>query len=138
MADKRPSTFHKRMAKRGLTVDRNVDIAQKKVAIAINEQVVIHTPVLTGKARGGWVAGDGSNRKTGEDKGGSFTVAMNNARIARTRAGATIYIINDVGHIGLLNEGRSRQEAAGFVQRAMKTGMRVFAGLQSIWNKQTL
>jgi hypothetical protein len=139
MADKSIRTFQKRMAKRGLTVETNVDIAMKKVAMAVGEQLVKTTPVLTGAARGGWVAGSSfGGGSTGLDKGGSFTVAMNRARIARTTPNTTIVIVNNVDHIGLLNDGHSKQQPAGFVQRAIKTGNRRFATLPSIWSKQSL
>ena len=107
-----------------------------------------NTPVDTALARSNWITSIGSphngilfpykpypSRYTrgprgGRRAGGSFRERINTnsvieqARVAmiKRRDDAPVYITNNVDYIGFLNDGKSEQSPAGFIQRAVTVG----------------
>ena len=103
-----------------------VDQSVVRTALAVDQAVVLATPVDTGRARANWQAQIGSPARDvldGEDKGGNATLARNANIIRARRGGGTIYISNNVAYIGVLNEGSSSQAPAGFVEMAVNAGI---------------
>jgi hypothetical protein len=118
-------------------IDRNVDIAVKLVAVAVNQTVVLTTPVDTGQARNNWRVSLGTpiTDTTSEvDPTGTTRIQSNNSVIRRRspRARQSIYITNNLPYIEALNNGRSAQAPAGFVQRAVLDGIRALDGVRIV------
>jgi len=94
-----------------------------------------NTPVDTGEHVSSWTAGIGhpaanAHREAYIEGAGGYT-ADANARltvaaarrvIATSKPGQPIYISNEAPAIKLLNNGSSRKEPAGFVERAIMVG----------------
>ena len=92
--------------------------ASRGLALAVLEGVVARTPVQTGRARANWQAGPeqppgGVLEET--DKDGRTTVARGRAAISRARPFETIWIVNNLSYIGILEQGSSRQAPRGMV-----------------------
>ena len=92
--------------------------ASRGLALAVLEGVVARTPVRTGWARANWQVGlerppKGVLDET--DKDGRTTVARGRAAIARARPFETIWIVNNLPYIGVLEQGSSRQAPRGMV-----------------------
>ncbi len=92
--------------------------ASRELALAVLEGVVARTPVRTGRARANWQVGlerppGGVLEET--DKDGRTTVARGRAGIARARPFETIWIVNNLPYIGVLEQGSSRQAPRGMV-----------------------
>lgn len=118
------------LAKRMRDLGRRVVIGSsalvKETAIAIDQAVVVATPVDTGRARGNWVVGIGSPvRSTTEDTdpSGQETINRNNQAISGALGGREIYISNNLPYISALNNGTSAQAPAGFVEQAVAVGV---------------
>ena len=90
--------------------------ASRGLALAVLEGVVARTPVKSGRARANWQAGlerppEGVLNET--DKDGLTTIARGRAAISRARPFETIWIVNNLPYIGVLEQGSSRQAPRG-------------------------
>lgn len=109
----------------------------RRVALAVDQAVVMATPVDTGRARANWIVGidkipthwrQPERTKTGHAVPGAGAAAARkaivqaNLEISRYKYGQTIYIANNVPYIGELNRGSSAQAPAGFVEKAVAIG----------------
>jgi hypothetical protein len=118
-------------------VGDNSNVVVRKVALAIDQALVLSTPVDTGRARANWqvnVAAPSSGLvesfpiADGDQvglPGTSGTFAMQTA-IAATKgySGGGIYISNNLPYIIPLNDGHSHQAEPGFVENAILNGIR--------------
>lgn len=132
MATSSLKTFAPNLSLLTLQIVGNIDEAVRKVALAIDQTVVMATPVDTGRARSNWLVNVGSARTDVIDAyfpGGSGSTAPENINAALEQAknavagytsGSTIYISNNLPYIGRLNEGWSRQAPAGYVLQAVQ------------------
>lgn len=95
-----------------------------KTVLAIDQAVVMATPVDTGRARANWIPTIGIPSKAQEvnnfDKTGSSTIERAGSVANQSRVGDTIYISNNLPYIGALNDGHSKQAGREFVQRAIQ------------------
>ena len=119
--------FQRRMGKLATGVEKNADKTVRKVALAIDQTVVLATPVDTGRARANWiVALDAAASETTEaaDPSGAGAIGQGAGVIAGYDGdrNAEIHITNNLSYIGRLNDGSSRQAPAGFVPQAVKAG----------------
>ncbi len=92
--------------------------ASRGLALAVLEGVVARTPVRRGRARANWQAGVGRPPEAvldETDKDGRSTVARCRIAIARARPFETIWIVNNLPYIGVLEQGSSRQAPRGMV-----------------------
>jgi hypothetical protein len=119
-------------------VEENVPLLIRKVALAIDQTLVLGTPVDTGRARANWQVTIGApatgeagfaitNTKTAVS-GANAAAATQFAITAAIKAtsgfaGGVIYITNNLPYIIPLNEGHSKQAPAGFVQTAILNGI---------------
>ncbi len=96
----------------------------RKLALAIDQGIVLSTPVDTGRARGNWLpsinapilkADENSN-----DISGSGAISKMSSLLPSVKFGDTIYITNNLAYIGRLNDGHSAQAPAGFVEKAVQ------------------
>lgn len=103
---------------------RPLQIAQKATAQAAYSQLVENTPVDTGRAKSNWwmdintistVIREPDNGFSGQNQ--SLSVAAKNLK-----PDDTIFISNNLPYINPLNDGSSRQQPAGFVERAVQVG----------------
>ena len=105
-------------------VDRkDLDKAFRSICLGIYKDVILGTPVDTGRARGNWQIAVGLPPReeiTRKERGGA-TNQMNEAKskINRPMAGKSVFMANNVGYIMKLEEGHSVQ-SRGFITRAMK------------------
>lgn len=135
-------TLGKNARRRATRVETQSNIIAKKVALAIDAELVITTPVDTGRARSNWTLTLDmppppdetyeaySPGKEGSTGAANAQASMEQARTALTdrRPGQEIHISNNLPYIGRLNEGWSAQAPAGFIERAFAAGRAAVAG----------
>jgi hypothetical protein len=118
-----PDQFSKRFTILAKNLGESIDETVRKVALAIDRDVVMSTPVDTGRARGNWIvtlnspaSGYNWNRF-----GADVAIAQAGQVIAGYKSGDTIYITNNLPYIIPLNRGHSKrqQPQAFYVQRAV-------------------
>lgn len=113
---------------------KQFDDLAKGTALAVVTDLAINTPVDTSKAISNWKVtliapyplevepyypGFSGSTYT---KTVSETIADAERNISKRRSGETIFITNNADYIIDLNDGSSKQEPAGFVQRAVIVG----------------
>jgi hypothetical protein len=108
--------------------------AAKATALAIVTDLAYNTPADTGQHISSWEVGldrpaAGIRAPFFPGKGGSTahanaaaTVEAARVVLASKRPGQAIYISNAAPAIKLLNDGSSKQQAAGFIERALIVG----------------
>lgn len=111
-----------------------------RVATAVLEDLLQHTPVDTSNAVSNWQVGLGVPvpgaippffvGSKGSTAAASIAAARDAAmrRLAGKKPGESIFISNCAPYIVELNDGSSRQEPAGFVERASLLGRKVATG----------
>jgi hypothetical protein len=118
-------------------VDANAKLVVRKAALAIDQALVLSTPVDTGRARANWQVNVGApasgDVETFPPSMGSDAIGVIGAsgEFAMTAAiegtkdfqGGVIYIVNNLPYITPLNEGHSKQAPSGFVQNAIIAGL---------------
>ncbi len=127
------SYFGKRMAVRAENVRQNMEQMRRQAAEEILIEVVLATPVDTGKARSNWRVGNGSPASgtvpphspgrrlgIGESANADATIATGQSAIQDSNPNLPIYITNNVGYIADLNDGGSTQAGPRFVERAFE------------------
>ena len=128
MAGRSLPQFSQRIRRIARGVETNMNLTAQLVAIAIDQAVVLATPVDTGRARANWqvsVIKAETDVVNGTDPGGSATISKGANVISRKRLGQDIFITNNLPYIVPLNEGSSAQAPAMFVERAVAEGQRV-------------
>lgn len=123
-----PDKFAKRMRTIAANLEGNAEELIQKVALAVDTNVVIATPVDTGRARGNWQASIGSPKRSKlGPRSASATIAEAQAVIAGYKDGDTIYLSNNLPYIRRLNDGWSAQAPKSFVQIAILNGLKAVA-----------
>lgn len=110
----------------------NINKLVRKVALVIDQAVVLGTPVDTGLARSNWLVSVGKERTDvivpyapgkklglGETANAQKAIEQGNAIIGKRQDGQNIFITNNVHYIGMLNTGSSQQAPSNFVERAI-------------------
>lgn len=100
-------------------------------AARIARQAILNTPVDTGRARANWRVTVGSpalEATLATDQAGSETVGRAEAAAFVAPAGVEIYITNPVNYVVYLNNGRSNQAPANFVEQAVRDGIEIANG----------
>jgi hypothetical protein len=116
-----------------LRVGISTDKLVKDVAVAVLDRVVHASPHDTGQFRAGWVTSISSTlpsvrSELGKlDYDGDATVAEGTATILTTNRapGQSVFITNTHDYAEALNNGHSKQAAAGFVELATQVGAKV-------------
>lgn len=127
--------FSQNIRKVGSRIENGSTVLVKKVAKKALRTLVRSTPVDTGEARSNWRVGIGAPTRSviepyapgkklgiGETANAAAAIAAGVARINSLPKGplkTSVYISNNTRHINLLNEGRSNQAPAGFVDAAL-------------------
>lgn len=116
-------SFGRKMRVTGATVADNATALVRKVALAVDAELVYSTPVDTGRARSNWqVEIDSPAKGTVDPVGAAEALARAEAKVQESKPGSTIHITNNLPYIGRLNEGWSAQAPAGFVETAVLNG----------------
>ena len=138
--------FAERMRKRAISIEARAQMLQRRVALVVDQAVVLSTPVNTGRARANWQvtvgqpAGGvvdsfprGQKGSTGSE---AAQQAINQGRavIESSVQGAPIVITNNVPYIVPLNEGHSLQAPAAFVELAIQQGVAAVKGTTILEN----
>lgn len=131
MEDPEVLGFVRRINRRSKNLGRNVAQATKDAAKEMLAEVVLATPVDTGKARSNWKVGVGSpdygvrspyapGRHLGIDESANAAAAISvgEATIQAAPDNLPLFISNDVEYIEKLNNGWSKQAPANFIERA--------------------
>lgn len=123
-------------------LENNTATLSKQVGLAIIKSVVRNTPVDEAVARSNWrlrygrrpsrtvapAFAPGMKLGRQERTNEAFVVAAARGRLRATpvnrAARQTLFIINPVKYLPLLNAGSSKQQAAGFVERGANVGRR--------------
>jgi hypothetical protein len=136
--------FGRRIRQLGLEVETNAHKVVKRTALAVDQTVVIATPVDTGRARANWQVQVGAAPSrvidayvpgTGASTGAqNAQAAIEQGKIAISAAapGLAIHITNNLPYIGKLNEGHSAQAPAGFVEEAVQNGIQTIRAAKLI------
>lgn len=127
--------FAKRMKMRANNVPREVTKVKRLTALAIDQTLVLSTPVDKGTARSNWLVSLGDARKDtieayNELEDGDITetanaeaaMAQGKEVIAAAKPETDIHITNNLPYIVPLNEGHSAQAPAAFVEEAVDAG----------------
>lgn len=120
-------SFAKRIREIGEQVEVGSNRLVVEVALAVDQTVVLATPVDTGRARGNWQVGIGqavTEESADEDKVGQRTIDRNKRKVLSRKSGQSIFISNNLPYIRTLNEGHSAQAPEGFVNTAVLEGVK--------------
>lgn len=136
-----PDEFAKAIKMYADGIQTTVPQLVRKTALAIDQAVVLATPVDTGRARSNWlVSVDApateeidaySPGKEGSTAGPNAQAAIDQGQEAVATYGPdnkSIHITNNVPYIGRLNEGHSAQAPANFVEQAIDAGIAAVQG----------
>jgi hypothetical protein len=121
--------FSRRIA--AIDVVGNINRGMHEVAIAVDQTVVLATPVDTGRARSNWLVQlDSPTNDTVEPAGvgeaatqPSIDAAKATIKTYDCRANTAIHITNNLPYIEPLNNGHSAQAPAGYVEQAIQAGV---------------
>lgn len=129
--------FAKRMKRRAKNVPREVNRVKRRAALAVDQTIVLGTPVDTGTARSNWLvslgrANDDIRKAYSPLEGGDMSesgnaqaaLAQGQTVIKRSKPDQDIHITNNLPYIVRLNEGYSAQAPAAFVEEAVDAGVR--------------
>lgn len=136
--------FARRMNRLAVRIEKNATERTNRLALAIQRELVVNTPVDTGQAISNWTLTLGSPNNdvyspyAPGDKGSTKQLNIGAAysqamyAVGDRRPGQTIWISNPLSYIRLLNQGSSRQAPSGFVQTAVKVGVGSVKGVRIV------
>lgn len=134
-----PKRFEKNIRLLSEKLGRNVSIGVRKAALAADQEFVLRTPVLSGRARANTFIG--LDRPSDEitddtDKNGTSSIARARAQINRfdERLHSEIHITNNLPYIRPLDEGSSAQAPEGMSRFAIEAARRVLRGVRILKN----
>jgi len=96
-----------------------IDLVVRKSTMRVFESVILKTPVLTGRARGNWIATTGTmSNATLEvlDKSGNSTISAARSVINESQIGGITYLVNNLPYASRLEYGYSQQAPNGMVR----------------------
>lgn len=124
--------FPSRMRALAKRVEDNTNLLVRRTALVAQRELVLETPVDTGRARSNWFVeigepyydelepyAPGENLGTGEAANARAALAQGQAAVKHRRPGQDIYISNNVRYLQYLNNGSSAQAPEGFIQDAV-------------------
>ena len=97
----------------------------RKLALDVTNNLIASTPVESGLARNSWIPSIGAPVTSSPSEVGQAAAAQaaGKASLAGYRLPASIWVSNATPYIRLLNDGSSKQEPSGFVQRAIERAL---------------
>lgn len=114
--------------------ERKIEKAVRKISLDAFSEVILRSPVDTGRFRGNWQVGIGSapsGVSSTTDKSGAATVAGTQAAVAGAEIGDVVFLANNLPYAQRLEDGWSQQAPGGMVrltqQRFQAIANKVFA-----------
>ena len=107
-----------------IDIEKNITTQITKLALAVDQTVVLATPVDEGRARANWLPSINTkieSPKDRTDKNGSVSIEEMQATVSDFKLGDTIFISNNLPYIGALNDGHSKQAPVGYIEKAVQT-----------------
>lgn len=99
--------------------EAKIETAIRKIALDVFSEVILMTPVDTGRARGSWQVAIGTI-PTGtvelDDPAGTATIGKVQAEVLGLKAGQTIYLVSNLEYIQALEFGHSKQAPGGMIR----------------------
>jgi hypothetical protein len=137
-----PPEFARRIANIAVRVGEGGERVVRKAFLAIDQAVVMGTPVDKGRARSNWLPGKNgpvSGEREAFVPGEKGSTGAQNAQAAMDAAAAvaatydggkdqSLHLTNNLPYIGELNRGSSRQAPALFVEAAVAAGAAAIPG----------
>lgn len=124
--------FTRRIKVRAASITSETDRLVKRAALAIDQAVVVGTPVDEGTARSNWLVALGApdrrqigayvpGKALGQSESGNLegALAQGRAVIAQRKEGQDVYISNNLPYIKELNDGTSAQAPPNFIEKAI-------------------
>jgi hypothetical protein len=107
----------------GKITRQQATVIVRKIALELDNAVVMATPVDTGRARGNWFPSIGAPSAqvdiSSTDKAGSASAARVVALVATAPLGSTVWLSNNLDYIEKLENGSSKQAPHGMVATNM-------------------
>lgn len=97
----------------------NIDLVVRKVALDMFRNVIVKSPVDTGRFKGNWQVAIGSipaGTLEIDDVAGTATIAKVTAVVLGLKAGEIIYLVNNLEYARPLEYGHSKQAPGGMVR----------------------
>lgn len=136
--------FARRIRLVGDSVPAGANKLKIKAAVAIDQAVVLATPVgdpnlwvsqrsppgyVGGRARANWVVGIGhANTQATDSTDWASTMETGQGQMKGAQSGQPIHITNNLPYIEPLNQGHSHQAPAGFIETAVQAGIDAVRG----------
>ena len=99
--------------------ETKIETAVRKIALSVFTEVILMSPVDTGRFRGNWQVAIGS-MPTGtleiDDKVGTATISKVQAEVLGLKAGQSIFLMNNLPYALPLEYGSSKQAPSGMVR----------------------
>lgn len=97
----------------------------QRIALDIDQRLVLATPVDTGRARSNWLASIGTPRRDQvEPRSAEETIVEAVGVVDKAPQFPLIYLSNNLPYIQRLNDGSSKQAPAAFVDTAIDAATR--------------
>jgi len=99
----------------------------RTTALKFVRNVVLATPVDTGRARANWQASEDRPERSKlavNDKGGGVTINLASSTILKSSPYPVFWVSNNLPYIVPLNNGSSKQAPKKFVETAIKLAQR--------------
>lgn len=125
------NSFSKRMFFRAKNVSREAGKVVQEAALALDQALVLSTPVKTGRARSNWIVSiTTASDQILEAKSAQAAINHGKAVIKTHTPGKAIHITNNLPYIVALNQGSSAQAPAMFVERAIDVALATVRGVR--------
>lgn len=98
---------------------KRMDLLVQKVSLEAFSEVILKTPVDSGRARASWGVGVGVvtyGPTEGSDPSGQEAIARATAAASGIKAGQVINLASNLAYIGRLEYGYSKQAPAGMIR----------------------
>ena len=127
--------YTKQFKRRGASIASNTTKVMRAVILAVDQAVVLATPVATGRARSNWRVNIGPQPDTtvlGEPQSreqGTHTAIQLGQQVAASygmqNSGDYVNISNSLDYVEYLNQGSSKQAPINYVKTAATTAIEV-------------
>lgn len=133
------SSFSDQIAAFARKTEAKIETAIRKIALDVFSEVILKSPVDTGRFRGNWQVAIG-NVPAGtlevEDKTGTVTIGKVQAEVLNLKAGDTIYLVNNLPYALPLEYGHSGQAPEGMVRITVQRFKPIVEAVARELNKQ--
>lgn len=117
MADLSLITFEADLNKFAKLLNLNIATLTKRLAFQLFNDVTLHTPVATGRARAGWGIALNTPQVATPPQGDYPAPGVPD--LSAVNGKQVVYILNNVEYVEALEDGHSKQAPAGMVRLAI-------------------